>query len=106
MATFPLVMMFGLGGILTELVKDVSFRALPLAEDDARDLIAETRAPALLGPFRGKPPADAEALVRLMVAVSRFAANCPGLDQLDLNPVAVSSKGTTALDVRLLYREG
>jgi len=103
-ATFGPVVMFGLGGVLTELVKDVSFRAIPLTEPDARELIAETRAPQYLGALRGRPPADTEALVGLILAVSRFVEAHPEVDQLDLNPVIVGPTGAVAVDARMLVR--
>jgi succinyl-CoA synthetase beta subunit len=103
-ATFGPVLMFGLGGVLTELVSDISFRAIPLTEPDARELIAETRAPRYLGAFRGRPPADTEALVGLILAVSRFVEAHPEVDQLDLNPVIVGPTGAVAVDARMLVR--
>lgn len=104
-ATFGPVMMFGAGGVLTELVRDVAFRALPITLTDARELISETRAPAFLGAFRGRPQADIGALERLLVAVSDFASAHPELDQLDLNPVIVGPRGAVAVDVRMFIRE-
>jgi hypothetical protein len=104
-ATFGPVIMFGLGGVATEVFREVSFRALPITEADAHDMIAELpRAAKLLGAFRGKPAADLGSLERLLLAVGRLLSSRPDIDQLDLNPVIASPDGAIAVDARILVR--
>ena len=96
----PLVM-FGLGGVATELLGDRAFRILPLTDVDAADLVRSIRgAPLLLG-YRGAPPADVPALEALLLRVGRLADDVPELAELDLNPVIVSTEGALAVDVKL-----
>lgn len=104
-ATFGPVVMFGLGGVATELFKEVAFRALPLSEADAKDIMAETRASKMLGAFRGKPPVDLAVLEGVLLAVSRLIEAHPEIDQVDLNPVVVSPRGAVVVDARILVRE-
>lgn len=98
---FGPVMMFGLGGVAVELFRDVAFATCPLGEEGARDLIARTRAAALLRGFRGRPASDEPALVRAMVRLSQFAAHHAGmLSEMDVNPIVVlpEGEGVMALD--------
>ncbi len=104
-ATFGPVIMFGLGGVATELFKEVAFRALPLSEQDAKDIMAETRASKMLGAFRGKPPVDFAAVESLLLSVSRLTEAHPEIDQVDLNPVVVGPKGAVVVDARIVVKE-
>ncbi|MBO9650430.1 MAG: acetate--CoA ligase family protein [Variovorax sp.] len=99
------VLMFGLGGVLVELLKDVVFRSLPLTEDDARSMLTEIRASRILDGVRGAPPVDKEALVRLMLGVSALCANYPEIAELDLNPVLAYPNGVGILDARILLED-
>jgi acyl-CoA synthetase (NDP forming) len=102
---FGPVVMFGPGGVFVEVFRDVSFRAAPFGEAEARRMIAETKAAALLAGARGAPPADLDALARALAAVSRFAAaNAAWLDSLDINPFLVfpAGAGAAALDAAIL----
>jgi len=96
----PLVM-FGLGGIATELLGDVAFRLLPLTERDTVELIASVRAAPLLFGYRGRPDADIPALKDLIARVGVLAERIPELVELDLNPVIVSEHGAVAVDVKM-----
>lgn len=100
------VMMFGLGGVLVEVLKDVVFRALPLSEADARAMLGEIKAKAILDGVRGAPPVDKEALVRLMLSVSDLCGAFPEIEELDLNPVLAYAEGLAVLDVRILLVGG
>jgi acyl-CoA synthetase (NDP forming) len=98
---FGPMLMVGLGGIHVEVLKDVAFAPVPLGHEDALDLIAQLKGAALLEAVRGEPPADREALARLMVALSRFAADhAKTIAEIDLNPVIVhaSGEGLTIVD--------
>lgn len=96
----PLVML-GLGGIYVEILKDVTFAPAPLDSDEARRMIARLKSAPILRGARGRPPADVDALVGLLVGVSEAAAAGDSvIDQLDLNPVFVydAGKGVVAVD--------
>ena len=99
---FGPVLMFGLGGILVEVLKDVAFRIVPLEPRDARQMIREIKGfPALQG-FRGQEPADLEALEKLLLKVSAFVDAHPEIEELDLNPVFAYKDGALAVDARIV----
>jgi acyl-CoA synthetase (NDP forming) len=92
--TFGPMLMVGLGGIHVEVLRDVAFAPVPLAREDARDLLGRLRGAPLLDGVRGAPPSDVDALVDLLVAVSRFAADhADSIAEIDLNPVIVHPRG-------------
>lgn len=96
---FGPAVMFGLGGVFVEVLKDVSFRIAPFDEAEARRMIDEIRGRAILDGVRGAPPADVDALAKALAALSRFAAaNRDRLVSVDVNPFAVLPKGAMALD--------
>ena len=102
---FGPVVMFGLGGILVEAMRDVSFRVAPIDEIQARSMIDEIRARRVLDGMRGAPAADIDALARAIAALSRFAAAHAGtLKSLDINPFVVMPRGSgaVALDAVLI----
>jgi acetyltransferase len=85
---------FGLGGVLTEVLKDVTFRVAPFDLETAHDMIRELRGAKLFDGYRGKPAADKDALAAMLVEVSRLAAALgPRLKEMDINPVFVGAKG-------------
>ena len=99
---FGPVLMFGLGGILVEILKDVAFRIVPLEPRDARQMVREIKGfPALQG-FRGQEPADLEALEKLILKVSAFVEAHPEIEELDLNPVFAYKDGAIAVDARIV----
>ncbi len=102
---FGTVVMYGLGGIFVEVLKDVSLRVAPIGQDEALDMIMQTRAyPILLG-ARGRPRADIEALAKAIVDISRFAAEHSGvLRELDINPLVVlpEGKGVRVVDALMV----
>ncbi|MCO6188490.1 acetate--CoA ligase family protein [Rhizobium sp. L1K21] len=102
-SAFGPVVMFGMGGVHVEALRDVTFRAAPVSEDEALRMIGEIRALRLLTEPRGAQPADLPALARLIAQVSRFAAaNADGIETLDLNPVIVGAQGEGAIIVDAL----
>lgn len=104
---FGPMVMFGLGGIFTEVFKDVSFRVAPFDKPEALRMIGEIKGYTLLTGFRGQPAADIDAIAELLVNVSRFAAaNADTLQTIDLNPVVVleQGQGAFALDAVLIGR--
>jgi acetyltransferase len=96
----PLVM-FGLGGIYAEALRDVTFRIAPVGEAEAADMIAGIRAQKMLTGMRGRPPVDLEALKDLLRRVSQLAVDIPEIGELDLNPILPGTHGVTAVDARV-----
>ena len=99
---FGPVVVFGSGGILVELLKDSSLRLPPLGHEEALEMIRETRGARLLQGFRGRPPADIEAVADALVRVSQLAVDLGDLiAALDINPLMVLPKGqgVRAVDV-------
>jgi acyl-CoA synthetase (NDP forming) len=89
---------FGLGGVLTEVLKDVTFRIAPFDLETAHDMIAELKGARLFDGYRGKPPADKDAIAQMLVDVSRMAAGLGDrLKEMDINPVFVGPKGQGAV---------
>lgn len=99
---FGPVMMFGLGGILVEVLKDVAFRIVPLNERDARQMVHEIKGYPLLEGYRGQDPADVKALEQLLLKVSAFIEQHPEIAELDLNPVFAYKDGAIAVDARIV----
>jgi len=103
---FGHAVMFGMGGILVEVLRDVSFRIVPFSEKDAAEMIDETRGAKLLDGVRGDKPADVAALRQLLVQVSDLVAKHGEIDEMDLNPVIVYEKGLTVVDARVVLTTG
>lgn len=101
-AQFGPVLMFGLGGILVEMLKDVSFRIVPITRKDAAEMIKEIKGYPLLQGYRGQEPADIPFLERLIVKVSEFVEQNPEIKELDLNPVFAYKDEAIAVDARII----
>ena len=99
---FGPTVMFGLGGIFVEVLKDVTFRIAPLTVDDAKEMITELKAYPVLKGFRGTPPADIDALVSILCNTSRLIMDNPEIKELDLNPVMAYQKGAKTVDARII----
>lgn len=99
---FGPVIMFGLGGVMVEVIKDVSFRVLPLSRMAARAMLNEIKGAPLLNGIRNTPPIDKKALIDLLLTVSNIIEGCPEIKEMDLNPVVVSQSGATILDARII----
>ncbi|MGB7572011.1 MAG: acetate--CoA ligase family protein, partial [Methanothrix sp.] len=100
-ATFGPMLMFGLGGVFVEVLKDVSFRSLPISASDARDMIEEIKGYALLKGYRGYS-ADIPALERLLLSISDFVLANPEISEMDLNPVFLYPDGYSVVDARII----
>ena len=90
--------MFGLGGIFTEVLEDVAFRLAPLGLTDARHMMAEIRAARILDAVRGMPRVDRAALARAIVGVGKAAADNPEIAEIDINPLIISGSKPVAVD--------
>lgn len=99
---FGPTLMFGLGGIFVEILKDVTFRIAPLTKDEAKEMIKEIRGYPLLKGYRGKPPADEEAIIDIILKVSKLVMDYQQISQLDLNPIFVYEKGAKVIDARII----
>ena len=101
-AQFGPVLMFGLGGILVEILKDVSFRIVPVTRKDAEEMIKEIKGYPLLQGYRGQEPADISSLEQLIVKASEFVEQNPQIKELDLNPIFAYKDGAVAVDARII----
>jgi len=99
---FGPVIMFGLGGIFVEVLKDISFRILPIEEIDAREMIAEIKGYEILKGVRGEGPKDIKAIKNLLLKISQLALENPEISEIDLNPVFVFEKGLQVIDARMI----
>jgi acyl-CoA synthetase (NDP forming) len=99
---FGSVIMFGLGGIFIEVLKDVSFRIIPLDPKDAQEMIKEIKGYPLLQGIRGKEPANISALVEMIFKISNFIEKNPQIKELELNPIFAYGDGVVAVDARII----
>ena len=97
--------MFGLGGIFTEAMADVSFRVAPLSKDDALEMLEETKASRLLGEVRGMPAVDVDELAGLLTALGRIGLEVPEVEQIDLNPLIIRQGRPVAVDALVVLGE-
>jgi acyl-CoA synthetase (NDP forming) len=95
------LIMFGLGGIFVEVLKDVVFNLTPVTDAEAREMVDGIQASALLDGVRGEKPVDKSALVDLIQRLSRLVSDFPQIKELDLNPVMAFEKGAVAVDARI-----
>jgi acyl-CoA synthetase (NDP forming) len=99
---FGRILMFGLGGVFVEVLKDVSFRLVPLTRYDAKEMIEEIQAAKVLDGFRGRPPTDKDAIVDLILKTADFLQAHENITELDLNPVFALEKGVSIVDARII----
>ncbi|MEJ2040340.1 MAG: acetate--CoA ligase family protein, partial [Desulfosarcinaceae bacterium] len=104
-AQFGPIVMYGLGGIMVEILKDVSFRVLPISRFSARHMINETKSSPILKGIRGNPPCDEKALISLLLTVSEIVEAYPDIEEMDLNPVIVLQHGLRIVDARILLKD-
>jgi acyl-CoA synthetase (NDP forming) len=104
-AQFGPVLMFGLGGVLVEILKDVSFRIVPLTQRDAKEMIREIKGYPLLEGYRGQDPVDVSNLEEVILKVSSFVEQHPEVEELDLNPIFAYSDSAIAVDARVILGE-
>lgn len=99
---FGSVLMFGLGGVLVEVLGDTTFRVPPITAEDALEMVREIKGHRILEGIRGQPPADVQALVDILLRVSALLGDHPEIKEIDLNPIMVYPKGAKAVDARII----
>ena len=104
-AQFGPALMFGIGGILVELLEDVSFRIAPITEYDAREQIHEIKGFPILDGYRGKPKADIDAIVNTLLTISDLVTKYEEINEMDLNPVFIYEKGLICVDARIILKK-
>ena len=102
---FGPVIMFGLGGIFVEVLKDVSFRIVPVSQRDAQEMIQEIKGYPLLQGYRGKEPANIPALVEMILKISKLVEENPKVKELELNPIFAYAESAVAVDARIILEE-
>ena len=100
--SFGKLVAFGLGGVLVEVLKDVTFRLAPASREDALSMLDGIQAAEMLKGVRGSEPVDRDALAAIIEAVSQLVTDFPEISEVDLNPVFATPSGATAVDVRIL----
>jgi acyl-CoA synthetase (NDP forming) len=103
---FGPVIMFGLGGIFVEVLKDISFRIIPVDQRDAQEMISEIKGYLLLQGYRGKEPANIAALVEMILKISNLVEENPQIKELELNPIFAYGDRAVAVDARILLEKG
>jgi acetyl-CoA synthetase (ADP-forming) len=94
--------MFGLGGIFVEVLKDVTFRVAPITRDEACEMISEVKAYPLLKGYRNTPPVDIGAIAEILLNTSKLVIDHQEIKELDLNPIMVYEKGAKTVDARII----
>ena len=102
---FGPIIMFGLGGIMVEILKDVSFRVLPISNRSAKKMIEEIKSFPILKGARGKAPRDIKALRRVLLICSEIIESYPDIHEMDLNPVIAYEKGLNIVDARIILKK-
>jgi acyl-CoA synthetase (NDP forming) len=94
--------LFGLGGIFVEILKETSLRVAPINRFEAEEMISETKGSDIFKGLRGEQPLDTEALVESLLRLSQLVTDFPEIEGVDINPVKVLEKGAIAVDARIL----
>ena len=104
-AQFGPVVMFGLGGIFVEVLKDVSFRIIPIERRDATEMMIEIKGYALLRGYRGQEPVHLPSLEKILLKVSDFVEKTPEINEIDLNPIFAYKDSAVAADARIVLEK-
>ena len=104
---FGHLIMVGLGGIYTEIIKDTSFKIVPLDTYEAEEMVSQLKSYPLLRGIRGEAATDIETIVEYLLRLSQLANDFPQIAELDINPLAVKvkGKGAVAVDARIILKE-
>ena len=100
--SFGKLVAFGLGGILVEVIKDITFRLAPATRKDAASMLKDIQGAEILKGVRGADAVDRQALTKIIQNVSKLVSDFPEIAEMDLNPIFATKKGATAVDVRIL----
>ena len=100
--SFGPTIMFGLGGVFVEVLKDVAFRIIPIEKSDAGDMINEIKGKKLLEGYRGQEPADVASLQQMLLKLSDFVNETPEIQEIDMNPVFAYKDGAVVVDARII----
>ena len=103
--SFGPTIMFGLGGVFVEVLKDVSFRVIPIEESDAEDMINEIKGKKLLEGYRGQDPVDVAYLQQMLLKLSDFVNKTPEIQEIDMNPVFAYKDGAVVVDARVILTD-
>jgi len=98
---FGPTVMFGLGGIFTEILKDVTFRVCPVERTDIEEMLTEIQGIKMLQGYRGQPRCDVNAIIAIILKISRLVLDYPVIKGIDLNPILVYEKGALVVDVKI-----
>jgi acyl-CoA synthetase (NDP forming) len=101
-SSFGPVVLFGLGGIFVEILKETSLRVAPIDRYEAQEMISETRGSDIFRGLRGEKPLDTEALIESLLRLSQLVVDFPEIEGIDINPLKVLEKGAVAVDARIL----
>jgi len=99
----PLIM-FGMGGIYVEVLKDVAFRVAPFSEEEAERMVKEIKTYQLLSGVRGEKAVDINSIVDCLLKISKLVLDFPEIAELDVNPLKVNSNGAVAIDGRIIIK--
>ena len=94
--------MFGLGGIFTEILKDVTFRVCPVERADIEEMLTEIQGIKMLQGYRGQPRCDMNAIIDIILQISRLALDYPAIKGIDLNPIIVYEKSAVVVDAKII----
>ena len=97
--------MFGLGGIFTEVLRDVTFRVAPLEKRDALEMMDEIKAKKLLDTFRGKPAVNRDMLAAILVNIGRIGIEMPDIAEIDINPIIIKEATPVAVDALVVLKK-
>jgi len=101
---FGPALMFGIGGILVELLEDISFRIAPITEYDVKEMIHKIKGFPILDGYRGKPKADINVIINILLKISDFVIEHGEIHEMDLNPVFIYEKGLICVDARIILK--
>lgn len=101
---FGNLIMFGIGGVLVELYRDVSFRLIPVKRVDILEMLEEIKAKEILNGYRNSPPVNREELIEIMLKISDLVENVPEIESMEVNPFIITNRGLVAIDARVILR--
>lgn len=101
---FGNMIMFGTGGVLVELYRDVSFRLIPVKRVDVLEMIEEIKAKEILNGYRKSPPVNKEELIKIILNISKLVDALPEIESMEINPFIITERGLVAIDARVILK--